>query len=591
MKKTSSLCTSSFVESVSLVASKFGISCKYDDFMCIAFIKYLKAVIGNYGSIQAFTADLINDWCNTIRPDKNNQPLADFIYSKIKMNNFLVEDCLNSIIKDSTGDEQSLKIILDNLFEYCSRKEKTGNLTNNFIEVLVSSIIKKFIDNTANTKILDASIPGINFIPELQKACRKIEFTRAQDNAFIFFEDMKNIANNRNINLIERLNSLEPIDEVYNCILSVPTFKESIPQSIIAKLDNNYPNYSLSLYSDTDWLTIIPLIDALSENGILGVVLPESSAFGNDTGSLKMRQFLVENNLIKAIYTLPEKIFLPYSAINCVLYVIGKNNGNINLVDLRSFVPKNFDMKNIEESDYEKIFSFVEEAEKKGKEITNFDNKFSFNITKYIYKPTYKCPTMKLGDLLESLTRGVQITNSELQKQNSTTENSKYRILSNSDIEDCLFKDTAKKISNIDMKHEKFCVSERGVIILSKMGPTFKVGISECNDGEKYLVTNNLFILKVNKKLINPFYLLYFLNSDRGRDLLKNNAAGLNIPTLSNDDVKNIDIPVPEMDIQNSIAYEMEEALEGINTAKVMYEARRMQIRELNDTFKSLIQL
>lgn len=197
--------------------------------------------------------------------------------------------------------------------------------------------------------------------------------------------------------------------------------------------------------------------------------------------------------------------------------------------------------------------------------------------------------TEKLEKLLLDLKRGIQISTSKLQEQNIGNEESKCRLITNSDIEDCyIVENKEKKIVEIDMKKQKqFLITESNVIILTKSGPNFKVGITNCDNGEKYLVSNNLYALKVNDKVLQPYFLLYYLNSNAGKKLLKERSVVSKVPVLNCNDVYNLDIPVPPMDIQNQISEKMVSVINSIKAAKLMYNAGIKRLEDIDKILSS----
>lgn len=195
----------------------------------------------------------------------------------------------------------------------------------------------------------------------------------------------------------------------------------------------------------------------------------------------------------------------------------------------------------------------------------------------------------KLEELLLDLKRGIQISTSKLMEQKFGKEESKCRLITNSDIEDCyITDDTDKKTVEIDLKKQKqFMITESNVILLTKTGPNFKVGITKCADGEKYLVSNNLYALKVNDKIIKPYYLLYFLNSKAGKELLKNHSVGSKVPVLTSNDVYNLEIPIPSDEIQGKISEEMISTIESIKAAKSKYKEGLQKLENIDKMFIS----
>lgn len=81
-----------------------------------------------------------------------------------------------------------------------------------------------------------------------------------------------------------------------------------------------------------------------------------------------------------------------------------------------------------------------------------------------------------------------------------------------------------------------FYASE-GDLIISK---TFPYNTAIVDDANKYLVNDNLFILRLDKNKVDPYYILAFLNSQKTKDLIKSELKNSN--NLSMKVLKNLEI-------------------------------------------------
>lgn len=53
---------------------------------------------------------------------------------------------------------------------------------------------------------------------------------------------------------------------------------------------------------------------------------------------------------------------------------------------------------------------------------------------------------------------------------------------------------------------------------------------------------------------MNPYYLKAYFESERGADALKRISVGASIPNISLEQLKNLRIPLPDIETQNSLA-------------------------------------
>lgn len=65
----------------------------------------------------------------------------------------------------------------------------------------------------------------------------------------------------------------------------------------------------------------------------------------------------------------------------------------------------------------------------------------------------------------------------------------------------------------IESAWEKYCLQD-GDIVVSKMGPNFKVVMVRIAPGEKILATSNLYIVRPDQSKVEPLYLKAFIESE-----------------------------------------------------------------------------
>ena len=81
-------------------------------------------------------------------------------------------------------------------------------------------------------------------------------------------------------------------------------------------------------------------------------------------------------------------------------------------------------------------------------------------------------------------------------------------------------------------------------------------------DYEGCICTNGFRVLNVDKKLINPFYLLYYFKSKNFLDQVFRFRTGAAIPSLLDSDLMNILILLPDIKEQNRIGKIIENGFE-----------------------------
>lgn len=91
-------------------------------------------------------------------------------------------------------------------------------------------------------------------------------------------------------------------------------------------------------------------------------------------------------------------------------------------------------------------------------------------------------------------------------------------------------------------------------LILSKIEVPHKIAVAAVKEGQQILASGNLYIIEIDEKKADPYYLRAFFESERGSAILKSITHGVAIQTIAADDLKNIRIPLLPMEEQKRIA-------------------------------------
>ena len=106
-------------------------------------------------------------------------------------------------------------------------------------------------------------------------------------------------------------------------------------------------------------------------------------------------------------------------------------------------------------------------------------------------------------------------------------------------------------------------------LIISKIVQPFKTAIIHLEEDEMVLPVGNMYVLEVDEDRINPYYLKAFFESEIGRSMLSKANTGSVIPIISVDVLKNLVIPVPDIEVQNKIAIRYKAALDEVKITKL----------------------
>ena len=160
---------------------------------------------------------------------------------------------------------------------------------------------------------------------------------------------------------------------------------EEAPQDKYKRFERGIPPKSKG-----DYAFISHMISSLNEHGRMGVVLPHGVLFrGASEG--KIRQQLIDENLLDAIIGLPANLFFGTSIPACILvFNKQRDNTNILFIDASADFNKNKNQNSIDDEQIQKIF----DTYKNKKEIEKYshlasldeikENDYNLNIPRYV---------------------------------------------------------------------------------------------------------------------------------------------------------------------------------------------------------------
>ena len=125
-------------------------------------------------------------------------------------------------------------------------------------------------------------------------------------------------------------------------------------------------------------------------------------------------------------------------------------------------------------------------------------------------------------------------------------------------------------------------------MIISKNGAPFKVAVAEVPEGETILANGNLYIVRLDTARIDPYFAAAFLESEDGKEVMERFTAGTTIPNLPLRNLREMQLPVPEMSIQEAVSRQYRARLDEIEVLKIKLEKARIGIESAYDEVMGL---
>lgn len=143
-----------------------------------------------------------------------------------------------------------------------------------------------------------------------------------------------------------------------------------------------------------------------------------------------------------------------------------------------------------------------------------------------------------------------------------------------------------KKINVTESEFKRAILTKNDILVVEGHGNKNEIGRAAVWDGSigPILHQNHLIRIRTNSSRLSPVFLCFFLNSDIGKKQLfasSNTTSGLN--TISTSVVKNIDLYIPTIQLQNQFA----EIVTSIEEQKALVHQQQQQSEAL---FQSLLQ-
>lgn len=364
----------------------------------------------------------------------------------------------------------------------------------------------------------------------------------------------------------------------YPFAMKMGDLKEEVLESLKLQGYEGIPHFQSS-----DWLFNLQLIARLKDGGkAIGVMTRGSSYNGADE---KIRRHFVANGWIEAVIALPVGMFSPYTNIPTTMVILSKGNDAVRLIDASELCQKGRREKIFSDSDVERILELLSEDDEGLSKLMTYeelaDDSFILNPERHLGEAIEVKDGTSVEDLSLKITRGSGWAKRQLEEFNSNTP-TKFRYLMLQNIVDGEVEDDLPYLTEIEPSQDKYCVKD-GDLLLSKIGPNFKIAVAVVPEGEKVLATGNLYIISLDRAKIDPRYVKLYLDTDQGVAQLRRACVGTTMPSIPAKAFGDILIPMASLDDQVKIIDRYEALRQEIAIHKMAIEKARQKMASLLD--------
>lgn len=342
-----------------------------------------------------------------------------------------------------------------------------------------------------------------------------------------------------------------------------------------------FPNTS------SDWIYNSLLLRLMKDEGKAVAIMSNGACINR--ANLQARRYFVDNCFIEAVIALPAKLFNS-TAIPVTMIVFSNRKSYVRMVDATQMFTKGRRNNELSDKNIEDILFAYNNDTENSISIGNDElkiNEYALSPQRFLTKNIKFENGRPFKDVIKKIKRATPIPASTLDRMASQEEtNMKYLRLQ--DIQDGIISDNLHCLKEIEPRQTQYLLKDED-LILGKIGFPYKTAIAKIIPGESILPVGNMYAIELDTTKINPYYIKAFFESEQGIAALKSITTGETIPVISVDRLKNLQIPVPDMEEQNKIANEYLAVFDEIQVLKLKLQKATNRLGNVFDSMKEEI--
>lgn len=348
---------------------------------------------------------------------------------------------------------------------------------------------------------------------------------------------------------------------------------------------NDYNKYvgNLRTMQNADWIFADRLLQSIKDRGI--ILMTEASLM--NFVNIEQRKNVIEKNLIEGVIKLPTNLFM-YTGISVSMVIFNKHKQNkeIKFLDATKMCTSGRRLNELNVSEILQAYNSENEVTKVNIEDISKED-YSLHVKKYIDVNDIILENETiLETVVDEIFRGTQISASMLDEYSKVSEGDKvYKLISMGDIQNGSFDIDGLQVIKNDGKFDRYLVKNGDVLVSSK-STKIKTAVVEIPEGEKFVATGSLLVIRCNQEKINPVYLKTFFDSSNGSKLLESIQTGTAIISINASALMKMRISLLEKSKQDKIA---ERFLLKLDQFKVTQAKLARLEKELTNVFDDLI--
>jgi len=300
---------------------------------------------------------------------------------------------------------------------------------------------------------------------------------------------------------------------------------------------------------------ILKALDLLEDNGRAVIFTFQNVLTAPNFAGI--RKHLIEENCLEAVIALPSGL-LTFTNISTAILILKKGCQKAKIVDASSVhsVSRRGGRCYTYE-DIEAIIKLVKEEGDNNKLVT-FDqirkNNYDLSPASFLFEAKiivdFDCEYKPLSELVsKKISRGVQYKAEDL-KKHFTSEASDFYYVSAKDIQEGQIVQNLQKLNEISEKNLSSVLQEDDIVLVMALTGSLKIAHVHDLKEKKIIPASNLYVIRLDKKLIHPLFLKMLLETTRANDLFNYFGVGSTILSISAEFMNKLLIPLPPLEKQ-----------------------------------------
>ena len=383
---------------------------------------------------------------------------------------------------------------------------------------------------------------------------------------------------NPQITQVDALSSQYDEEDKYSLVLANPPFKGSIDEG-----DINKSLRSVVKTKKTE-LLFLALIDRILDMGGRGaVIVPEGVLVGASNVQVELRKKLIENCELRAVISMPSKVFKPYAKVSTgiLIFTKGGYTDKVWMYKLENdgFSDNSVRVETPNENDIPDILRLWDDIKNKNyKEVPGkhrFVDKQEIIENDYQLMPRLYLDKIKLNDKYEYHKLEDLCTVEKGSISASTKSEGDFKFVTTAE--------EFKRCKDYVYDDEAVCIP-----LVSSTGHGHASIKRLHYVSGKFSVATIMAVLRVkDKSKLNTKYLYYMIQNFKDEMLVPLMSGAANV-SLNIPKIQSIKIPVPSIDEQNQIIEKLEKNISTmIELENKLDECKRLQ-EKYNSEFKNI---